>query len=1236
MDTEQNKMRAVNNPYMGPQSFTPERKDWFFGREQESSSLFSLLRARRLVLFYAQSGAGKTSLINAGLIPKLETMTRGRFKVLPLARVGGEASITSWQNPFVFNLLDSLDIYHSLISLPENQRNITDYLSHLIYNEEEKKFVYVTETPEQKGSSPRLLIVDQSEELFTHYTRHEKARIAFFEQIAAAMNADPNLYVLFSMREDYVSRMTPYVHLLPDHLRARYYMQHLDEASALQAIRMPAEKGKRPFARKPDVAEMFVHCLGRDEKESDIAVSEQLLLIEAMQLQVVCYELWQLLQSQETAGAEITLEDVEWAAARQYKDGQDLCGEAAIESFVRNALSSYYETAVKGLLIHLHKNGFPDFTEYKLRNWFTDELITEAGTRDLLARVDTGAKGLPETGVAYLDEKKHLIRTEIRGGNNFIELVHDTFIAPIRKANQRWEDKLKENMPWLDFITLYAEDGDRSLLLKGNSLQRAQKQAITEWGEDNSPPQVAFFLDESAKWEKEQQRILVMDKLRREQEEEKRIQIQELAHKDALADEQRKRAEDAEKSAKKQERSKRWIFIFLIFAIIAASFAIFFAWQANKAQKEAHALLHQSEGNTLFKTNPQLGTRLLLEGWETAVSDETKTLIEKDIETQLHTGIIDTITDPVIYINSIISDTLILVDYENQRDQLWDATSKDILQTLNGNISYIDESLTDTPFFIVNYTNPNTPAELRAKDTGELLHLLNKNIWYTDPMIDMPIFTITYNNGTVEVREKETGEVLTELSDDISYIENINGSSFFVVYYTSDKSAEVRSQKTGEIIQNLDTNISFINTMFNAPIFTVDYIDGAVEVREKETGVVFSELNDEILYVDPMYESPLFSITYSNGTVEIREKDTGNILPEFANDISYIESLNSTSNFIIHYTDMESASEVRDYTTGKLLKTLKADISSINTMNDTPIFVVTYFDGTSEIRAKETGNILQEIRENISNSYPIYDTSFFIISYNEAKHELRDSATGKVIQEIEEKLSGVVPIEGTQYSLVLYADRPYEIWDNHTGEAIPNLNEKINNAYPIAEIPYFIVSYSDAPDELWDNETGEKIQVLSESNANIIRIQETPYFIVSYYNAPNELRELETGEIVVRNEQKASNYLRLNQDPLLEIYSYQNGQAELLQDEQQLLQFTNSSIPPIFFSTLNELAFLQDNQIKYIDIQMLEDLALAADANLLFGKQLIDFACKYNSVPNSEITKYLQENESAQACQNIK
>jgi hypothetical protein len=99
---------AIGNPYVGPLTFTRAQSGLFFGRESEARDLLARVVSERLLLFYAQSGAGKSSLINTRLIPQLQ---EEGFAVLPVGRVSGElpAGVSQAPNIFLFNLMLSLD-----------------------------------------------------------------------------------------------------------------------------------------------------------------------------------------------------------------------------------------------------------------------------------------------------------------------------------------------------------------------------------------------------------------------------------------------------------------------------------------------------------------------------------------------------------------------------------------------------------------------------------------------------------------------------------------------------------------------------------------------------------------------------------------------------------------------------------------------------------------------------------------------------------------------------------------------------------------------------------------------------------------------------------------------------------------------------------------------------------------------------------------------------------------------
>ncbi len=59
------------NPWPGLVPFTEDFHDYFFGRDDEAEALFRLVNRETLTVLFGQSGLGKTSLLQAGLFPRL-------------------------------------------------------------------------------------------------------------------------------------------------------------------------------------------------------------------------------------------------------------------------------------------------------------------------------------------------------------------------------------------------------------------------------------------------------------------------------------------------------------------------------------------------------------------------------------------------------------------------------------------------------------------------------------------------------------------------------------------------------------------------------------------------------------------------------------------------------------------------------------------------------------------------------------------------------------------------------------------------------------------------------------------------------------------------------------------------------------------------------------------------------------------------------------------------------------
>jgi WD40 repeat protein len=383
---------ALINPYIGPAAFTEEESGCFFGRLAESRELASLVIARRAVLLYAESGSGKTSLLQASLVPELKR--RKRIRTFPIARVLG--SLETSGNIYVENALASL-----FPAAPDSLHGRT--------------FTQAFEPALARGDSGRqpqtsLVIFDQFEEIFTVHPELTGQREDFFGQLNECLAKYPQFSVLLSMREDYLADLDAYAASLPDRLRSRMRLERLGVASALEAIREPAARAGMPFA--PNAAEGLVDNLRRIRtRATSFALGQH---VEPVQLQIVCRQLWQHLTEDESRqNSDISVNDV-----KAYADVDD-----ALIHFYRDSLAKAQQAAV---------------TERALRRWFDDRLITPAGTRGLVYRGDRETEGLPNAAVDILQDC-YVIRADVRGGNVWYELAHDRLVEPVQQDNLAWK-----------------------------------------------------------------------------------------------------------------------------------------------------------------------------------------------------------------------------------------------------------------------------------------------------------------------------------------------------------------------------------------------------------------------------------------------------------------------------------------------------------------------------------------------------------------------------------------------------------------------------------------------------------------------------------------------------------------------------------------------------------------------------------------------------------------------------
>jgi len=556
------------NPYVGPRAY--ETGETLYGREREARELLLFLISQRIILLHSPSGAGKTSLVQAGLIPRLR---EEGFLVLPVARVNleppdtlhstlvesndpsgsdqvpGEGSQEAQQdqlrmgfNRYIFSVLLSLEE-----GMPAEQQVPVEQLAEMTLVE----YLDKRPRPEVKpGNEERpqveVLIFDQFEEILTVASTDQAGRAAFFAQVGDALRPR-HRWALFSMREDYIAALDPYLRSIPTRLASHYRLDLLGVDAALQAIRNPPQSQAVEFSE--EAAKKMVDDLRRVQvQQPDGSIDEQPgPYVEPVQLQVVCYRLWQNLDPDKNL---ISDEDV-----AQIGD-------------VNQSLRGYYAERVVAIA---KDTGVP---ESKLREWFERKLITETGIRSQVLMSKGQSEGLDNRAIRLL-ENAHLIRAEKRRGVTWFELAHDRLIRPVRQDNSDW---FQANLSLLQrqAVVWLKEDQPEGMLLRDQALLDAEAWAASHANELTAVDQ--DFLEESRK-------------ARAQSERERLEQAQKLELAQKLADTERNRAQEQEGSAR---RLRRILVVTLVMLVAAVALGILAFNLRNQAQRAKTDSLIQS------------------------------------------------------------------------------------------------------------------------------------------------------------------------------------------------------------------------------------------------------------------------------------------------------------------------------------------------------------------------------------------------------------------------------------------------------------------------------------------------------------------------------------------------------------------------------------------------------------------------------------------------------------------
>ncbi|MCD4725367.1 MAG: tetratricopeptide repeat protein [Bacteroidales bacterium] len=474
--------------YPGITPFSSEQKNIFCGRDNDVNKLYKLILLRDQVLLYSESGMGKTSLLNAGVLPLLsdnfipiqirffaydkEDFENLQFPVNTVLAAFKE----SIKNSAAIQALlkDSAQRDKSIVTFEDLKDTILDdiisgesYVKTLWYYFKKLQISILSKDRSKKEPYQFILLFDQFEELFTYPDDlatqfkdqlYELTRVDVPDEIMQFIHDKPefeesddidclykklHIKTVYAIRSDRIDQLNNLTDKIPDIQNVFHYLKPLDSKQAKQAIILPA--GKSPedpnaflspeFQFEPQAINKLLNALSDDGKQS----------IEASQLQIVCQK----------------IEDIAKQKSKKIThQGPVIISEDDLPDFKDIFLQFYYES--------INKTDQPEEASKFIEN----HLIKEGH------RISLDERSLPKeikrkTLKTLLDT--YLLRCVPNsvGGVSY-ELSHDTLVKPILDVKEKRKLEEEKEAARLEEQRILEEEREKA------RLERLEEERILE------------------------------------------------------------------------------------------------------------------------------------------------------------------------------------------------------------------------------------------------------------------------------------------------------------------------------------------------------------------------------------------------------------------------------------------------------------------------------------------------------------------------------------------------------------------------------------------------------------------------------------------------------------------------------------------------------------------------------------------------------------------------------------
>ena len=406
------------------------------------------------------------------------------------------------------------------------------------------------------------------------------------------------------------------------------------------------------------------------------------------------------------------------------------------------------------------------------------------------------------------------------------------------------------------------------------------------------------------------------------------------------------------------------------------------------------------------------------------------------------------------------SASFFVVDYVGAPGELRRTKDGSIIEVLTDEVVFVtsrpDEAVS---FFVIHYSK--APGELRSAIDGSVIEILSDIVLEVNFTRDKPasLFIVDFLNDPDELR-LSTNTSSVDVRNDRQWSLGVGPdevSPSFVVDY-SNAPGELRRTADGSLITTLSDEVVEVTfSSDNAVSYVVlGYSNAPGELRRTADGSLITTLSDEVVEVtfSPDEASSVFIVTYVEA-IELRRTADGSLIKR----LDYTDSIGlevkfsldkSTSLFVVDYFDNSSLGflgvpgsggmaqsvpldELRRTADGSLITTLSDEVVEVTFSPDeaSSVFIVTYIEAI-ELRRTADGSLIENLNSQVEKVTfsPDEAASAFIVQYSDALGELRRTADGSLIKTLNGQVEKVTfsPDKAAPFLIVGYANQEWELW----------------------------------------------------------------------------------------------------------------------------------------------------------------------------------------------------------------